>query len=542
MRRLAVIGWCVVAAASYSVARAAEKGNTLPYFHCNRHQAGELASLICSSDELMSLDREMAEALANARNQSQDDPAEEHALQVRQEHWRKNLNERCVTLQKEKADVRRSELDCLRTAYRERLVVLNRPDISLPLTDEKVYEMAAYLGDKTCADISRIGEVESPQALREFSCRYFTIDPKQAARIFGSCRNMEQFAPVCDQSRKADTIVGLSQYISQLEYMRGGSTCAENVNSSHYRSAKIDELLLLNDGDVDPVMLKQVDMFDENQPSNPIATQIQRWSQQGLWEKAQYQTLKRLRVPAEEGLVAYYIQKFKWNPAKARKVAQYYMVYLANDYLGGGGNASGVVRVADLNDLDIYLKGDDAARARYKNQLGRFLRLAVVNDYPLDNIRKLLDDGAPVDGGGRGKVDTPLMQAALRPDVIRLLLERGANINAQNHFGKTALMYAIEYGNKKAITALMTHKPDVSLSTFDTEECESSSIALEAGGRTALMYAAWYSTPDIIRELIAYGADPSTKDSEGETSFNYLDKNATLSSSERNTAEMLLSK
>lgn len=542
MKKAAVIGFCLTMIACSGHADAAGVGSVRSHVDCDR-PGSELASVICSSDELIMLEQEMAASYSHALKAVQATPLLKQALQEKQQHWFQGMGERCIRLKKEVSDIREQQLSCIRTQYRDRLVVLNRPDISRPLTETKVLNMAAYLGDKTCADVSRIGEVENPAALREFSCQYFKVDPKMAANLFGVCREAGQFAPVCDVSPHTDSIAGIGKYLTQLEYMRGDSTCTESVKSSHYRSAKIDELLMLNDDNVDPAALKRLDLFDETQPLNPAAEQIAHWARQGLWEKTQYATLKRLRDAAELGLADFYIKKFGWPEAKAHHVAQYYVIYLADDYLGMTNisfTENLAMRKKDLGDLDAYLHGDAQIQARYKDKLGYFLRLAVVNDYPLDVIRKLLDSGAPVNGGGKGNTDTPLMQAVVRPDVVKLLLERGANVNAQNSFGKTPLMYAIEYNNKDVINLLIMHKPDVALATFETEECGSNGFSLEAGGRTALMYAAWYSKPSIIKELIAYGADVNAKDSEGDTSFEYLDRNTSLSSEERTAAEVML--
>ncbi len=251
-----------------------------------------------------------------------------------------------------------------------------------------------------------------------------------------------------------------------------------------------------------------------------------------------------LRVEAQEGLKEYYVRNLDWPEDKARKVAEYYMLHLVRSYLGSTDESS-VTKYAtgslDLSDLDSYLKGwSNVMPGKDKNSLGYFLRLAIVNNYPLSSIKKLVADGAPVEGGYEQRMDTPLMQAVKRPDVAEFLIEHGAKVNAQNSFGKTPLMYAVQYRSKDVIGLLLLHNADINLMTYGTEQCGKDNLFLGAEGRTALMYAAWYGTPEIIQALIAHGANIHYSDSEGETSYDYLNKNKLMPPKQMEQAEQLL--
>jgi ankyrin repeat protein len=51
-----------------------------------------------------------------------------------------------------------------------------------------------------------------------------------------------------------------------------------------------------------------------------------------------------------------------------------------------------------------------------------------------------------------------------RTEMIRLLLDRGADINARNHqFKETALMIAAKFGHQEAVQLLLNRKADTSL-------------------------------------------------------------------------------
>ena len=65
--------------------------------------------------------------------------------------------------------------------------------------------------------------------------------------------------------------------------------------------------------------------------------------------------------------------------------------------------------------------------------------------------------------------DTALHGAAQigNVDIIRMLLDKGANINAKNHQGGTPLMWAAVFGNEKATELLLSRGADASLKDND---------------------------------------------------------------------------
>src|SRR5262249_541416 len=124
--------------------------------------------------------------------------------------------------------------------------------------------------------------------------------------------------------------------------------------------------------------------------------------------------------------------------------------------------------------------------------------------------------------------------------VAELLLKKGADVNARNEFGKTPLMYAIQYGSKDVISLFIVNGADVNLLTDGKDECGKKPVPLEAGGRTALMYAACYVTPPIMQALIRHGANTNYRDNEGESGYDYLSKNSNMTHEEMEQAQQLL--
>ena len=75
----------------------------------------------------------------------------------------------------------------------------------------------------------------------------------------------------------------------------------------------------------------------------------------------------------------------------------------------------------------------------------------------------LLDKGADVNAANEYGL-TALMDAPHRQParVIELLVKRGADTNARDHQGRTALMFAAEDGNFEAVQVLLLSHPDIS--------------------------------------------------------------------------------
>ena len=133
-------------------------------------------------------------------------------------------------------------------------------------------------------------------------------------------------------------------------------------------------------------------------------------------------------------------------------------------------------------------------------------------------VRKLVEHGADVNlaktsrGGGRRKISvngtTPFLCAAATADVVymKLLLSLGANANARNDTGQTALMLAAGIGegpegdgpaSKPEHLAAVTYLLDLGADVNATDQ----------HGETAMHGAAYKSLPDVVHLLVRRGAD-----------------------------------
>jgi ankyrin repeat protein len=136
----------------------------------------------------------------------------------------------------------------------------------------------------------------------------------------------------------------------------------------------------------------------------------------------------------------------------------------------------------------------DGADVNDTNERGKpLLVLAVIGDN-LDNIHVLLRRGADIH---RNTTPNDLLRYAAayaRPQIVRLWINKGADVNARAIDGSTAWMGAVEAGRLANVQELLSHKADVD--------------AADQYGETALMKALARRNPDIAAALRKAHAKP----------------------------------
>jgi ankyrin repeat protein len=121
------------------------------------------------------------------------------------------------------------------------------------------------------------------------------------------------------------------------------------------------------------------------------------------------------------------------------------------------------------------------------------------------NVKLLLEKGADVNGAdGKGK--TPLYWASQNGhvDIVKLLLEKGADVNATaDLYGETPLYWASQNGHVDIIKLLLEKGADVN--------------GADGKGKTPLYWASQNGHVDIIKLLLEKGADVNGADAIGTT-------------------------
>ena len=147
-------------------------------------------------------------------------------------------------------------------------------------------------------------------------------------------------------------------------------------------------------------------------------------------------------------------------------------------------------------DVNARLYGDND-----HNSCMTLLMLAVFQGDD-ESARALLDHGAQVNA--RDDMGASALMVADDRECADLLLQQGADVNARDCYGTTVLMHAVQ-NDRAWIARLLDHGADVN--------------AANLSGRTALMQAVFYGEPDNVRLLLARGANPNAKESNGMTAL-----------------------
>ena len=155
-------------------------------------------------------------------------------------------------------------------------------------------------------------------------------------------------------------------------------------------------------------------------------------------------------------------------------------------YFCDKGMTSSVVRMLEMKSIDVE------ARQRGEEDGDTCLMTAAWNGH-LAICRLLIDKGAQLeakDSDGR----TPLHYAALHGhvDIVCLLCDRGANVEARNKWKETPLHYAAKHGHISVVKELV-------------EERNAEINAKIFNGWTTLMVARVFGKPDVAAYLVSRG-------------------------------------
>jgi ankyrin repeat protein len=171
-----------------------------------------------------------------------------------------------------------------------------------------------------------------------------------------------------------------------------------------------------------------------------------------------------------------------------------------------GDTAADLARRLGYNDLQ-----DSLTTVSVSGASPTLLRKFLSNRDSL-SIRDLLKRDKSLASHRYAKDWTPLHFAAFEGDAesAAILLDNGAQVDAKNGNGTTALMLAVQEGKTDVVQLLLARKASVA--------------AKDKQGWTPLHFAAQENRLEIARELVRAGAAKNAKDAKGRTPFDVATK------------------
>lgn len=316
-----------------------------------------------------------------------------------------------------------------------------------------------------------------------------------------------QMVPDERELRKFVSLPGLSSYLKVVRAMGhagGGGDCGTlNAEGNH-------------DGGAEAAVMRAgfrpwaIGRYLGNNREDPyyrydprLESFVRGWSYEDVWNYREYQTSRAHIEPAIQVLAQYLEQNFGVRqPRVAMEARKVFEELTAAWFLVPSRWVSRDISLGDDSIQTTIVKGDVEAVKSFEEHL------------TAEEINK------------KGY----LLASVESLPITKILLKVGADPNAQNRFGKTALMYAAHMNRPDVMEELLKYKADMKAVTQPINECDTK---IERSGRTALMYAAENAHPSSMALLVKWGADIKTKDSQGNDVQYYLLKNSLLTPSER---------
>ncbi len=167
---------------------------------------------------------------------------------------------------------------------------------------------------------------------------------------------------------------------------------------------------------------------------------------------------------------------------------------------------------------------NDEDKIEFTYNIENLYLFSCINNRLLNSLKDLVENGAEINLQNIFS-STPLIYAcqSIRRDsnleeknflleVVKYLVEKGADINIQDQWGNTALIYASERGHLEVVKYLVEKGADINHQN--------------EWNRIALMWASQWGHLDIVKYLVQKGSDINHQDEDGYTALFLLINNA----------------
>ena len=156
----------------------------------------------------------------------------------------------------------------------------------------------------------------------------------------------------------------------------------------------------------------------------------------------------------------------------------------------------------DIETVNVLIRHGADPNFAQKHAGGKTILMESVLKNNKEITEALLNANARINDVTKISGNNALILATIHGSIecLKILLQRGSNVDQQNNNGKTALSMAAKFGSVESIEILLQHNASINVQDYSK--------------KTALMYAAFGNHADCVKILIASGAMLDITDNE----------------------------
>lgn len=239
------------------------------------------------------------------------------------------------------------------------------------------------------------------------------------------------------------------------------------------------------------------------------------WGYQGLYQYESLAQFLSAYTSAHPILSAHYQAEFRAPQREADRYADWALMHFTFWAAGRSNPSEAVFSDWDTPEkLQRFLAKADTTAALQS------LKAAVLEKQSVEILGKIIEE---LENPNQGD-ETAMHVAMTDLSIAKFLLSKGLEVDYENYFGKTPLYYAVERNQEDIIRLLIENGANVNhtyKSNKDPEIGWGCNYEIYNTSRSVLMHAAQHSRLSTVKLLISFGADKEARDDRGHNAATY---------------------